>query len=249
VATNCNQPDFIRNLELFWGGAYESDAYAAFQAAAANVIVGTNPPWGLGDLLSIFPKFFGPAVAFVVTAIANNTVATVTTPPSGATLAPGQLINDPTGTYFPKGTTILSVSGGNITLSNAALASASSVNLFVYPAPWLPLILIQLYITLASSSLVQARWNTNWYLAMALFVAHYCTLWMDGETGPNLTASQIATSGLQMGIMISQAAGDTSAGLKPIEGLEIYGAWNLTRYGIQLATLATGYGAGIMYIL
>lgn len=244
-----NTPDFVRNLELFWGGAYECDAYAAYLATAANVILGTNPPYGLADFFQIFPKFFGPPQLFTATITQNSNQITVTANPNNITFTAGTFINDTSASFFPPGTIILSVLGSLLTLSNPAMANGSAISLNNYPAPWLPLLLVQLYINLATASLVQARWLASWPLAMALFVAHYCTLWIDSESGKNKTASQVATSGLQRGIMVSEGAGDVSAGLKPIEGLEEFGAWNLTQYGVSLATQAKAIGSGIMYVL
>jgi Protein of unknown function (DUF4054) len=250
VSSNWNQPNFEQTLELFWGGAYETDAYAAFQMSAANVILGTNPPFGLADFFAQYPIFFGPASPIQVTAVVNTNTVNITANPSGVTPAIGQLISDQSGLSFTPGTFITGVSGNTLTLSTYALASGTGVPFNLYAAPQAPTFIMQLFINLASASLVQARWLDSWLVGMGLFVAHYCTMWMSAQAnGPGSTTSQIVAAGLQQGILISRAAGDVSAGTQPIAGLEDYGAWNLTKYGIILATMAQGIGSGMMYIL
>ncbi len=244
-----NQPDFVQILELWWGGAYEADAYAAFQAAAGNVIVGTNPPYTLSDFLGWYAKFFGPATASTLTTTALSTAATLTLPPTSQIAATaGQFLTCPN---IPPGTTLVSIgSDGAVVLSNPATADGDDAAANVYGAPWVPILVIQMFITLATSHLQQRRWLVTWPFAMALFIAHYMTLFMQTETqSPNLTAAEVVTSGLQQGVIISQSAGDVSATVQPIAGFDAWGTLNQTEYGAQLATLGQTFGAGIMYIL
>jgi len=262
-----NQPNFTQILELWWGGAYECSAWALYAAAAANVIVGTNPPWTLSDFLATNAKFFGPATALTVNTLQGSAGATLQLanqasppPPAGTFL---------TGAGIPPGTTLLSVggygdgyypSGGygggvgadgtvGVTMSNAATLTQNGTPTNVYYAPWLPILVIQLYINLASSCLQQLRWGAMWYLAMGLYVAHFCTLFIQSDQGSNLTAAEVATSGLQQGVITSQSAGDVSASTQPVTGLDDWAGWNLTTYGVQLATFAKVIGAGIMYMM
>jgi hypothetical protein len=244
-----NQPDFIQILELWWGGAYESSAYAAYQAAAANVIVGTNPPYTLNDFLAVYQKFFGCATDATLTTTAASPNATlVLSANSEIILSAGMFL---TAASLPGGTTVLSVGSANaVVLSNPASADGDDVAANVYGAPWLPVVVLQLFINLALASIQQLRWQATWPLGMALFVAHYSTLWMETETStPNSTAAEIVTSGLQQGVIVSQSAGDVSAGTQPLQGLEDWGSLNLTQYGVQLITLARIMGAGIMWIM
>jgi hypothetical protein len=263
---NWNQPNFTQILYQWWGGAYESSAWANYAAAAANVLVGTNPPWTLSDFLATNAKFFGPATAATVNTLLNSTGATITlanqfaTPPPAGTFVTGQGI--------PPGTTLVSVggfgdgywpSGGygggvgtdgtvGVTLSNPATLTQMATPSSLYYAPWLPILVIQLYINLATSCLQQLRWGQMWYLAMGFYVAHFCTLFIQSDQGANLTAAEVATSGLQQGIITSQSAGDVSASTQPVTGLDDWAGWNLTAYGIQLVTFAKVMGAGIMYL-
>ena len=239
-----SQPDFERIVELWWSGGYEADAFAGFQNIASNVIIGTNPPYTFSDFLAVYPKFFGPATAIAGTLTANSNQMVVSSA-VGFTLSAGVFI---VGSGIPNGTTITSVSSDNtvVTLSNPATTSGTSATVFL--APFLPLIVIQLYINLARASVMQARWFDTWKLGVALFVAHYCTLWMTTETGPNSTAAQVATSGMETGIALSQSAGDVSYSAQLPSGWDEWGDWTFTRYGQQFMQLARVAGSGMMYI-
>jgi hypothetical protein len=244
-----NQPDFEQILNLWWGGAFECSGWAAFQAAAANVIVGTNPPYTLSDFLAVYSKFFGTPTNIQIATTLGSTSAVVSGVPQGTTLTAGVFVNGPG--VLGAGTTLLSVAGGgSVVLSLPALSTASTAPIQAYLTPWLPIMVIQMFINLALSSIQQLRWQSTWTFAMALFVAHYATLFMQTETqSPNLTASEIVTSGLQQGVIISQSAGDVSATVQPIQGFDAWGTLNQTEYGAQLITLAQIMGAGIMYIM
>lgn len=242
-----NQPNFTQILELWWGGAYESSAWALYASAAANVLVGTNPPWTLSDFLATNAKFFGPAATVTCTFTTDSDTA-VAVLPQGVKLTPGVFI---TASELPGGTTILNVAsdGVTLTLSNAALANGTDSAVSAYLTPWLPILVIQLYINLASSCLQQLRWGQMWYLAMGFFVAHFSTLFIQSDQGANLTAAEVATSGLQQGVITSQSAGDVSASTQPVPGIDEWGAFGLTTYGAQLVTFAKIIGSGILYCM
>ena len=79
---------------------------------------------------------------------------------------------------------------------------------------------------------------------MADFTNHFLTLWLQSEGNPNSTPGQAAASGLAQGIKVSKSAGAVSVGLQPIQGLEDWGAWNLTAAGVRFATAARIIGMG-----
>jgi hypothetical protein len=61
------------------------------------------------------------------------------------------------------------------------------------------------------------------------------------------TGAQIAAQGLFGGIQTSKSVGDVSVGYTPL-ALESWGAWNLTLYGVELATMANVVGSGPLLI-
>ena len=86
-------------------------------------------------------------------------------------------------------------------------------------------------------------------MAMALFVAHFATLYCQSAGGNDSTAQQIASQGKATGIMVSKSVGDVSASYQAIaDDLAGWAAWKLTIYGQQLATMAKMYGMGGMWI-
>ncbi len=226
-----------------WGWADGLQSLIPLLALVSNVIVGSNPPYSATDFFTLYPKFGGKPVA--PTGTLNSTTA-VTGLSSSTGLVVGQYV---TGPGIPSGTTWASISGSTGTLSQAATISASGVPLTTYVAPLVPTAVINAYIYLATNSIFQARWGEMWFVAMGLFIAHYCTLWLQGEAStPNSTAGQAAASGLALGIKTSKSAGDVSVGSQAIV-FEGFGAWNLTLYGLELSTLANVIGSGNMLFL
>jgi hypothetical protein len=63
-----------------------------------------------------------------------------------------------------------------------------------------------------------------------------------------VSGAAIAAQGLAGGIQTSKSVGDVSVGYQALASLENWGAWNLTRYGQQLATAAKVIGSGPMVI-
>lgn len=157
-------------------------------------------------------------------------------------LAVGQLVIGP---GIPSGTLITAVTpignpvtSTNVTLSNNVTASANPATLTVYTAPLVPIGVLSLYVTLASASILQARWMEVWPLGMALFIAHYATLYARTSGNPATTAGQLAASGAMLGFQTSKAAGDVSSSQQAVmlEAFADFGAYNLTAAGQQLIT-------------
>jgi len=73
-------------------------------------------------------------------------------------------------------------------------------------------------------------------------------LFMRTESGPNLTAGEVAASGLTKGILISRHAGDVGAQSQLISSYEQWGAWTETQYGEQFITLARATNIGPIWV-
>ena len=54
-------PDFNGWLETQWGSGDEGACFLAQFSGASNIVVGTNPPYCVGDFVSFYPKFAGGA--------------------------------------------------------------------------------------------------------------------------------------------------------------------------------------------
>jgi len=133
--------------------------------------------------------------------------------------------------------------------TNPSYASADFLAIYPKFTNLVPDAVLTMYVALASACLSQARWGAQWQFGMALFVAHYCTLYLQSEGQPGTTAGQVAASGLAKGIAIAQSVGDVSVSYEPVtSGFESWGAWQSTTYGVQLITIAKIVGWGIMVI-
>jgi len=212
--------------------------------SASGTIFNGNPPYTATDFLGTYPKFFGPATQFTgLTSTLNSAIVTGFTSLTG--IAVGLLVVDPA---FPKDTIVTALGSNQITLSN--VATANGTTLTIYEAPFVPIAVILSYVLFASASVMQARYVELWPLMMNLFIAHYLTLFMRTESGPNSTAAQVASSGLTKGILISRHAGDVGASSQLLlsAGYEQFGAWNETQYGEQFMTIARAVNMGPVWV-
>lgn len=255
----CGPPSIDVLLANWWGGGCEGFAYAAGVAQVSNLAFGGNPVYQISDFLAFYPKF-GTFVQ-AITAAQPNSV----TPGSGyqvgdlltvvqADASKGILnvlaVNSGVPTQYGVSSggagysvaTGLATTGGHGT---GALIDILSIAPFYGK---LPQVVLQAYINLASASLQMAKWQASWPIAMAYYVAHFATLYLQSEANPTSDAGQIAQSGLGKGIAVSKAAGDVSVSYETVIDQE-WGAWNLTSYGQQLVTLAKVVGMGAMYVL
>ena len=120
-----------------------------------------------------------------------------------------------------------------------------------FTAEVLPDAVLQHYIDMANAVVLEARWHRLWKEGMRLYIAHFATLYLQGpEDGANRT--QIANAGKIQGGMTSKSVGSVSVsydnGQAATSDLTGWGAWKLTTYGTQFATLARMVGAGMMVV-
>jgi len=247
-------PDLNQFINEAWG--WPVDSVGPWVFAATNVVVGPNPPYSVNDFLAMYPKFGGAPVTV------NNAVITTGSPVvqgssqgiiAGAYIASAVPDPDPlTGIWgttpglFGQGAAVKTVDGQmQFTVNQNAIEDGTS--LAVYTQPFVPMHVLNMYVYLASVSLQSMRWCEAWYIAMSLFIAHYCTLYLRSDGDVYSTPGQAATAGLARGIAVSKSVGGASISYQPVMGgLEDWGSWNETAYGSQLATMARSYGAGPM---
>jgi Protein of unknown function (DUF4054) len=254
-------PD-INVLFGWWGTTtYVSNIGIGQISAALNLgPFGGNPPYQVSDFLSIYPKFGTWAQAIQAVTFAGtmtgyavgDTLVPVQPDASGALITVGSVdangsILTATVTQGGEGFSIAS----NLPTTTSGAGTGALVNVTQLDTPNLvanlPLAVLQLYIALASSSLSSERWGPAWPLAMALYVAHFATLYLRSEGNPGSTPGRIAASGLARGIIVSSSAGGVSKTIEVPKGLEDWGMWTSTEYGVQLATLAQTVGMGMIY--
>lgn len=157
------------------------------------------------------------------------------------------------------------------TESNSIRAEASNVQLgtnpsftlsdfttfypqFAHPSigsPLMPDAVIQAYIDLAQNCIMQVRWKSMWKIAMSLFVAHFCTLYLEASVSPDSGAAAVTSAAQARGILSGESASDVSVSYDSgsiANDLNGWAAWKLTTYGIQLATSAKIVGMGGMMV-
>jgi hypothetical protein len=239
-------PDYQSYLVQSWGYPIFEGCWNAW-GRATNIVYGTNPPYYITDFFGFYPKFAGQTA--VTTAQATQGLPLLTGV-NTASLAVGQYVA--TTAAIPDGTTIaqINAAGGNgeITLSQP-LNATGPIQLTAYVGPPLvPLPVIMAYIALATASLVQARWCDTWALGIALYVAHFCTIYLRSEGNCSSTRGQAATAGLKSGITVGLTAGGVSQTLKAVPGIDDWAEWAETIYGARLVTFAQSIGAGPVLI-
>ncbi|WP_436663553.1 DUF4054 domain-containing protein [Alicyclobacillus acidoterrestris] len=112
-----------------------------------------------------------------------------------------------------------------------------------------PQTVIQTFIDMAGASIQQARWRGAWQVAMGLFVAHFCTLYLQTSADPNSGAAAVFEAGRAQGVLSGESVGDVSYSAdSSVTSVDGWAEWNATEYGKQLATLARMYGKGGMQI-
>jgi hypothetical protein len=246
-------------LANWWGGTWENYVFLAEISSASNIFIGGNPPYQISDFLCIYPKFGKDPQNISTVSIGaggqnylvNDILVPVQQDSSGAQLKVisvdgGGAVTDlsvvATGVGYSVATGLATTGGAG----TGALVNITAISQF--QSAGVPQVVLQMYINLASAALQKARWQDSWLLGMALFVAHYATLYLRSEGNAGSTPQQIASSGLALGLTVSKAAGDVSQTQEYLTGWEDWGSWGLTLYGQQLITLAKIIGMGPMYI-
>jgi len=242
-----------------WGFPDEGESF--YTSAASGLVFGTNPPYQLDDFLAAYPKFGtqpqgvmaasvssggqGFAVgdrAVIVQPDANGCLLTV------AAIGANGAVTAFTVSIQGQGYSV--ANGLTTTAVSPSLGTGLTVNvLIITPANLqIPSLMMQMFINLASASLIQARWLDQWQFAMGLFVAHFCTLWLASEGNPGSTPGAIARSGLALGIIVSHSEGEVSKSIEPPDLGEFDLSWGQTIYGQQLVTMAKVVGMGPLFL-
>lgn len=237
-----SSPNFSLFISQSW--APGGDSGYPWPYMTTNVVTGTNPPYTPTDFLSFYPKFGGTPL--VITGSVSQGATTITNLAGTGGLAAGQLI---AGQQLPSGTYITEVIDPTQSINISQAATADGAQFTVFNQPFVPMYVLALYVNLASASLVQNRWQSSWPIGMALFIAHFCTLYLQSDGDAYGTPGQAATAGLARGIAVSKSAGGVSISYSPTTaGIDTWAAWNQTQYGQQFATLAAAIGAGPLWI-
>ena len=111
----------------------------------------------------------------------------------------------------------------------------------------------EFYLKLANSSLSYDAWGDQWEQGMALYIAHFLTLYLQTTNGlsADSPASKVIQASYSQGLVSSKSVGDISKSYdygSINDDLKGWAAWKLTAFGQQFATIAKLIGKGGSYI-
>ena len=203
-----------------------------------------NPAYGFVDFFRYFPAFAGTPVTF--TGTLDGTTAWVTSVLDTSKLAQGNLV---TGNGIQKNSLIDQIPTSSTFQLTQVTTATGPQQLTAFTNPPVPTYIVNAFIYLANASILQVRYQEMWSYAMALYIAHYITMWEKTQaSGPGSTMGQLAAQGLASGIAISKHVGDVSTASQPLRMPEEFGSYALTDYGQQLITFAMAVGSGPVWL-
>ena len=114
-----------------------------------------------------------------------------------------------------------------------------------------PLLIAQMYLDLANACIKESRWHSYWNIGMCLFIAHFCTLYIQSVANPDSGAAGILEAGKTRGLDTSISVGDVSVSTDysiTANGIDGWASWKTSSYGLQLASIGRLLGKGGMYV-
>jgi hypothetical protein len=111
--------------------------------------------------------------------------------------------------------------------------------------------IVQMYLDLANACVKESRWHASWKGGMSLFIAHFCTIHLQGIADPNSGAAAILKAGQAQGLQASVSVGDVSVSTDYttiVNGIDGWAGWKTTLFGQQLASIGMLLGKGGMYV-
>lgn len=120
------------------------------------------------------------------------------------------------------------------------------------PRPLLPQPMLESFIAQANACIQPDRWRESWRMGVALYVAHWATLYLRTYAPGCEDGQQAAASGSPTGAVKSVALGDATITYDTqalTQGTQLWGDLNATTYGQLLAGRARLVGAGGSYVI
>lgn len=114
----------------------------------------------------------------------------------------------------------------------------------------LPDAALDMYVDLGLSCVNYRRFNRMWKAAIGLFIAHFCTLYLQSMQPEGTDASQVLASASSAGMVTSESADGVSYSRdgSALNDLNGWAAFKMTTFGVQFATMAKLVGRGGMYV-
>lgn len=118
--------------------------------------------------------------------------------------------------------------------------------------PLLPRHMLETFIAQANACIQPDKWRESWRMGVALYVAHWATLYLRGYVPGCEDGQQAAALGTPTGAVKSVTLGDAAItyDTQPLtQGTQQWGDLNATTYGQLLAGRARLVGAGGSYVI
>ena len=114
----------------------------------------------------------------------------------------------------------------------------------------LPDAALDMYVDLGLSCVNYRRFNRMRKAAIGLFIAHFCTLYLQSMQPEGTDASQVLASASSAGMVTSESADGVSYSRdgSALNDLNGWAAFKMTTFGVQFATMAKLVGRGGMYV-
>ena len=109
---------------------------------------------------------------------------------------------------------------------------------------------LDMYVDIGLSCVNYKRFNRMWKAAIGLFIAHFCTLYLQSMQPEGTDASQVLASASSAGMVTSESADGVSYSRdgSALNDLNGWAAFKMTTFGVQFATMAKLVGRGGMYV-
>ncbi len=122
-----------------------------------------------------------------------------------------------------------------------------------YPqfAGLLPDVVLNSFLELGQACVAKQRFGKMWQLAIGLFIAHFCTLYLQNVAEPGTEAADVVNAAQAAGVVTSESADGVSYSMDTSmlsQDLAGWAAFKLTSFGSQFATIAKLVGKGGIYI-
>jgi len=115
----------------------------------------------------------------------------------------------------------------------------------------LPTAMMDAYVQLGNDCVSDVLFGKVWQVAIGLFIAHFCTLYLQSMRGAGAEVDDVLAAAASAGVVTSESADgvshsmDNSALNTDLNG---WAAFKLTTFGVQFATLAKVRSHGGMYV-
>ncbi|QDY23177.1 hypothetical protein CGQ39_19895 (plasmid) [Clostridium botulinum] len=115
----------------------------------------------------------------------------------------------------------------------------------------IPKVVTEMYLDMANACIKKSRWHKQWKYGICLFIAHFCTLYLQGAADANGGVTGILDAGKAQGLDTSISVGDVSIGTDysiTTSNIEGWNGWSLSTYGQQLIAIGKLVGKGGMHV-